>query len=65
MEINIHTLRGNERGFVASNVQPVTLSGTPIRYHEGYGLTRETAIAALAERLGIPAASFEINFEGP
>lgn len=64
MRINIHAMRGDERGFVASNVQPIALPGIRSRYHEGYGLSRETAIADLAEFLGIPAASFEINFEG-
>ena len=59
MEINIHRLHGDEHGFAASNVEPLTLPDSKHRYHEGTGDTPEEAMQELALRVGVPAAEME------
>lgn len=56
--INIHRLHGDERGFTASNRNPISING--VNYHECSGDTPEQAMSELAEFLGANIEDFEI-----
>ncbi len=62
--VNIHQLRGDEYGFVASNRPPITLGNSRNSFHEGWGRFEGEALQDLAQITGIPQKAFTIAFRG-
>jgi hypothetical protein len=57
--INIHQLRGDESGFVASNREKIRG-----QYWEGYGNTEDEAKEELAEIIAVDVQDMEVLFRG-